>query len=63
MKHRPTHKDLPQTEGHPEPFPKVNTIPDGWDLSDLLMEAYNPEELFNTDPLDEETGSWNLTAL
>jgi hypothetical protein len=27
---------VPQTEGHPEPFPDVTTMPKGWDLSEIL---------------------------
>ncbi|HVN53392.1 MAG TPA: hypothetical protein VMT46_03600 [Anaerolineaceae bacterium] len=63
MKPRPTHRDLPQTEGHPEGFPKVNTIPDGWDLSDVLTKKYNADEPFDPDLFDDESAPWNLDLL
>ncbi len=28
--------NVPQTEGHPEAFPDVTTMPKGWDLSEIL---------------------------
>jgi hypothetical protein len=58
MKTRPNPKEIPQTEGHPEPFPKVNTIPSGWDLTDLLAQA---DGAVNSNPpaIQNETESWN----
>jgi hypothetical protein len=35
MKSRRDPTSVPQTEGHPEPFPEVSTMPKGWDLSEL----------------------------
>jgi hypothetical protein len=35
MKSRRDPANVPQTEGHPEPFPEVSTLPKGWDLSEL----------------------------
>ena len=32
-------KELPQKERNPESFPKVTTIPDGWDLSEHFMKG------------------------
>ena len=36
MKPRPDHTQVPQTEGHPEDFPEVTTMPKGWDTSELV---------------------------
>ena len=46
MKSQPDPKNYPQKEGHPEPFPKVTTMPSGWDLSELV----------NSPTVSEETG-------
>ena len=51
-----THNDpsrIPQTEGHPEAFPDVTTMPKGWDLSEMATERSLPveaiEEIINFD--------------
>ena len=36
MKNKPDPFSTPQTEGHPEPFPEVTTMPKGWDTSELV---------------------------
>lgn len=37
MKTQADPTNIPQTEGHPEPFPEVTTMPKGWDLSELSV--------------------------
>ncbi len=32
----PNPSNVPQTEGHPDPFPEVTTMPKGWDLSEMV---------------------------
>ncbi len=48
MKSRPDPSRVPQTEGHPEPFPEVTTLPKGWDLSGLAAD--------HATAMDEKTG-------
>jgi hypothetical protein len=50
----------PMKEGHPEPFPEPRTIPTGWDMSEFLDDASDPEREAShreTDP-DEDWGDF-----
>ena len=52
MKNRPDPESFPQTEGHPEAFPKVTTLPIGWDLSGSTSpQAASAESMQNAIPL------------
>ena len=54
--HADPHK-IPQTEGHPEPFPKVTTMPDAWDLSELKDPQQSPRDtLPQTFPIRLDAG-------
>jgi len=44
MKSRPDPSSVPQTEGHPEAFPDVTTLPKGWDMSGLSANQTTPAE-------------------
>ena len=56
MKNRPDPSNVPQTEGHPEPFPEVTTMPKGWDVSGLVMpQAVTFESIQNAIPLELDT--------
>jgi hypothetical protein len=56
MKNRPDPCNVPQTEGHPEPFPEVTTMPKGWDLSELIApQAVTFESIQNAMPLELDT--------
>jgi hypothetical protein len=50
MKTTPNYTQVPQTEKPMEPFPKPNTIPAGWELSDMLKDTPTSlESAANTD--------------
>jgi hypothetical protein len=52
MKSRRDPASTPQTEGHPDPFPEVSTMPKGWDLSELQsVQPTAVETLQNSIPL------------
>jgi hypothetical protein len=56
MKNHPDPMNTPQTEGHPEPFPEVTTMPKGWDLSEMV--SPNPltfESIQSALPLELDT--------
>jgi hypothetical protein len=58
MKNRPDPSNTPQTEGHPEPFPDVTTMPKGWDLSELITpQSVTFESIQNAIPLELDTRS------
>jgi hypothetical protein len=49
-------KRIPQTEGHPEPFPEVTTLPKGWDLSELQpSQAFASESKLPSVPIQLDT--------
>ena len=53
MKNHPDPTSIPQTEGHPEAFPKVTTLPTGWDLSgSTVPQATSAEIPQNAIPLN-----------
>ncbi len=53
MKNRPDPSNVPQTEGHPEPFPEVTTLPKRWDLSELVApQAVTFASIQNAIPLE-----------
>jgi hypothetical protein len=53
MKNRSDPYNVPQIEGHPEPFPEVTTMPKGWDLSELVApQAVTFESIQNAIPLE-----------
>jgi hypothetical protein len=52
------YSQIPQTEKPMDPFPKPRTIPDGWDLSEMLMSAKTlNDKPFDTEPPKETGGS------
>ena len=52
MKSRRDPASTPQTEGHPDPFPEVSTMPKGWDLSELQSVQPTTVEIYqNSIPL------------
>ncbi len=49
----PDPSSVPQTEGHPESFPDVKTMPKGWDLSEMVTPpAITFESLQDAIPLE-----------
>jgi len=58
MKSQPDPKDYPQKEALPEAFPKVTTMPSGWDLSELVCSpSISMETLQNAIPLELDSQS------
>ena len=57
MKTTSHYSQVPQTESPMDPFPQPHTIPDGWDLSEMLTAAETGFE-YPTEPnTPEEAGS------
>mgnify|MGYP000855224403 CR=1 FL=1 len=57
MKTTAHYSQVPQTERPMDSFPKPNTIPDGWDLSEMLTAAEAGFESPTEPNTAEETGS------
>jgi hypothetical protein len=58
MKNRPDPSTTPQTEGHPEPFPEVTTMPKGWDLSEMIApQTMTFESIQSAIPLELDRNS------
>ena len=64
MKNRFDPSNIPQTEGHPDPFPEDTTMPKGWDLSELVApQGVTFESIQNTIPLEVDTRTADLNRL
>lgn len=59
MKYTNNYFEIPQTEKQMESFPKPNTIPDGWDTSDMVQNTDTGFDFSHT--VDDTTETGNLT--
>jgi hypothetical protein len=58
MKSRRDPASTPQTEGHPDPFPEVSTMPKGWDLSEMHTVPPSVVEIYqNSIPLSLDSSA------